>query len=174
GQSDGDAQLFECVTTVAKAMGDPLKTANHLLLQRGPYTVAAGLDESVDGGPKVLSGRLIDLFDSELRVQQSITLTPGSRFVLLDLNRVKAPRPRVLASACKTLVARQDKRTLVLNVEGVAGTPAVVLVAVPGRVKPVAALSGAPPPECDFSPENHLAWIRFTNESIPRELVLNF
>jgi len=35
------------------------RQTNHLLLRRGPYVIAAGLDESVEGAPKRLRGRLL-------------------------------------------------------------------------------------------------------------------
>ena len=75
-------------------------------LRRGPYVIAAGLDESLDRPPHVLRGRFIDLFDARLPILESVTLAPGSRHLLLDLDRAPRMRaPAVLASACKTLGA---------------------------------------------------------------------
>jgi hypothetical protein len=79
---------------------------NHLTLRRGPYVVAAGLDESLSGPPHVLRGRFIDLFDAGLPVVTEATLTPGSRRLLLDLDRVKSRGPVVLASSFKALGAK--------------------------------------------------------------------
>jgi hypothetical protein len=150
----------------------PWRESNYLLLQRGPYVIAAGLDESISGDPKVLRGRFVNLFDSELRVQTNITLQPGARFFLRDLD---APgpggrAPQVLASACKVLPVSQDEKTVTFAVEGVGWTPAVVL------------LRTAMPPKLitlgedtlDATNVGDLVWIRFDNEARPRNLTLHF
>ena len=65
------------------------RETNYLLLRRGPYVIAAGLDESIpvsDGGPKILPGRYINLFDPQWRVLKNVRLEPGSRYFLLDLD----------------------------------------------------------------------------------------
>jgi hypothetical protein len=43
---------------------------NALALRRGPYLIAAGLDESIPNAASfVLHGRFIDLFDAQLPVR---------------------------------------------------------------------------------------------------------
>jgi hypothetical protein len=170
----GDTQLVASVAAVAAAKGMRLQEANFLLLRRGPYVVAAGLDESIPGHPKVLQGRLVDLFDPKLPIHNSVVLSPGSRQMLLDLDRLKAGQVQILASACKALVTRQDKTTLNLTIEGVADTPAVVLVSCPKSARPSVALAGKPVTTCDYSPKDSLLWVRFDNESTPRELTIRF
>jgi hypothetical protein len=83
------------------------RETNYLSLRRGPYVVAAGLDESLDGGPHVLRGRFLDLLDAKLAVRESVALEPRSRYLLLDLDRVRPSGPAVLASACKVVGAEK-------------------------------------------------------------------
>ncbi len=90
--------------------------------------MAAGLDESVPGEARVLKGRLVDLFDPELKVQAEVALQPGSRRFLLDLGRVPNGAVRVLASACKALPTAATEAKATFAVEGVANTEAVVLL----------------------------------------------
>lgn len=78
------------------------------MLQRGPYLIAAGLDESTTGEPPVLKGRYIDLFDSRLPVVDSVTVKPGARRLLLDLDRAGNASAAVLASACKVTDAHAE------------------------------------------------------------------
>jgi hypothetical protein len=40
----------------------------------------------VSASPKVLKGRFVNLFDSELALQRRIVLEPGKRVFLLDLD----------------------------------------------------------------------------------------
>jgi hypothetical protein len=121
----------------------------------------------------VLRGRFVNLFDSTLRVQTSVTLAPASRFFLLDLESARRGGPRVLASACKALPIKQDRKTLALTVEGVADTPAIVLIHAP-KPPQTATLAGQPLKDYEYSPADQLLWIRFSNQSKPRELRLTF
>ncbi len=127
--ADGDVRLAAMVKQAADRADLKWRETNYLLLRRGPYILGAGLDESVAGEQKQLKGRLVNLFDPELRVQETVTLTPGSRFFLVDLDAVRGRRPQVIASACKALPVKQGAHELLLAVEGVVNTPAVVLVA---------------------------------------------
>jgi hypothetical protein len=129
------------------------------------------MDESVPGAPKVLEGRFVNLFDAELRTCAHVTLTPGSRFFLLDLETVHGNRPRVLASACKALPGKNERHRFSLTVEGVPNTPAIVLLHMPNRPSRVS-LSDAD--LTGFKYENHMLWIRFNNEAQPRELRVSF
>jgi hypothetical protein len=62
------------------------KETNYLLLRRGPYVIAAGLDQPIDAKSRELQGRFVNFFDAELRVQKHIVVEPGSRWFLLDLD----------------------------------------------------------------------------------------
>jgi hypothetical protein len=104
-QDDGADQLRALVRSVCEDAGLKSRETNYLVLRRGPYVVAAGLDESLDDPPHVLRGHFLDLFDAHLPVLESFSLAPGSRHFLLDLDRPRPPGPAVLASACKTLGA---------------------------------------------------------------------
>ncbi len=104
-QADGDDSLRTLVRSACKAVGLGYRETNHLVLRRGPYVVAAGLDESLEGPPLILRGHFLNLFDAQLPTIDSVSLTPGSRHLLLDLDRASSAAPAVLASACKTLGA---------------------------------------------------------------------
>ena len=72
---------------------------NYLQLRRGPYVIAAVLDESVSAEPLKLAGPFVDLLDPQLSVRNEVVLAPGQQAWLLDLNRVCAVRPLLLAAA---------------------------------------------------------------------------
>lgn len=172
--ADGDARLVQTVRQAAAAAKLKWRETNYLLLRRGPYVIGAGLDESVAGAPKELYGRFVNLFDPQLLVRTEIKLSPGARFFLLDLDSVKGGAPRVLASACKTLPTKESgAKQFSLVVEGVGGTPAVVLLHAP-RPPLEVTLAGQLLKDFDYSASEKLLWVRFTNEPRPRELVLRF
>jgi hypothetical protein len=170
---DGDGRLSQAVKEAAESVHVSWRETSHLLLRRGPYLIAAGLDESVASAVKVLKGRFIELFDPELRVRADVVLSPGSRHFLLDLAAAHGSQPRVLASACKALPLKEAGNTLTLAVEGVPDTPAVVLL---HTLKDAASitLSGQPLSDHSYSAADQLLWIRFPNTASVRELAIQF
>jgi hypothetical protein len=171
--ADGDAQLVAAVKPFAAAAGLSWKETNYLLLRRGKFVIAAGLDESVSGAPKTLSGRFINLFDATLAARESVALTPGTRWLLLDLAAANAPAPAVLASACKVLPTTASGQEFRGVVEGVINTPAVVLLRVPAKPQSVT-LAGEAQRDFRYDATNTLLWVNFTNASRPRELSVRF
>ncbi len=169
----GDTRLVAAVKQAAARAKLKWRETNYLLLRRGPYVIAAGLDESIAGGPKALHGHWVNLFDPDLRVQETVTLTPGSRFFLRDLDAAPGVAPQGLASACKALPTARDAQSLSLTVEGVLHTPAVVLLRASKTPRSVT-LAGQPLDDYHYSAAEQLVWIRFANESRPRELSVRF
>ncbi|HWH69385.1 MAG TPA: DUF4350 domain-containing protein, partial [Candidatus Sulfotelmatobacter sp.] len=168
---EGDARLLASVQQAAQSIRLQWHEANHLVLRRGPYVIAAGLEESIPGEPKQLRGHFINLFDPELRVRDNVSLAPGSRFFLLDLDAVRGKEPKVLASACKALPVKSDTKGLTFMVEGVPETPAVVLLRTAKAPQSVR-LGGEPLSSFEYA--DQLLWIRFPNKAEPRELQLSF
>jgi hypothetical protein len=115
----------------------------------------------------------VNLFDPELRVQRAVSLAPGSRFFLVDLDAVQGHQPQVVASACKALPGKRGASSLSMTVEGVVDTPAVVLLRVPQAPRSIT-LAGQSLESSHYSTEDGLLWIRFTNEATPRELAIEF
>jgi len=171
--ADGDARMAGIAKQAVTHAGLKWRETNYLLLRRGPYLIAAGLDESVAGEPKEFRGKFVNLFDLALKVRDAAKLSPGSRFLLLDLTTVHGREPRVLASACKALATKNAADKLSLIVEGVGNTPAVVLMHAPKRPREIS-LGGEAVKDFEYSPADKLLWIRFPNEATPRELSLRF
>jgi len=171
--AEGDARLAAIVKQAAARTRLNWRETNYLLLRRGPYVLAAGLDESLAAEPKTVRGRWVNLFDPELQVQKAVTLAPASRFFLLDLDALKGRQPQVLASACKALPSKRTPRSLTVTVEGVVNTPAVLLLRAPAAPRSVM-LAGQPLAGVHYSAEDRLLWVRFTNEARPRELEVEF
>ena len=170
---DGDQQVVAVVEQAAKFAKLKWRETNYLLLERGPYVVAAGLDESIEGEPKTLRGRFVNLFDADLRARDSVRIEPGGRYFLRDLKQARGGEPRVLASAGKVLETRREKGSLAFAVEGVARTPGVMLLHSPRGPRGIT-LEGQPVTDFSYSASDELLWVRFENEARPRTLVVNF
>ncbi len=189
----GDARLVAAVRQAAEHLKMPWRETNYLALRRGPYLIAAGLDDPVGRGPslfsessekkgtvplapstaKTLRGRWVNLFDPELRVRETIDLTPGSQFFLRDLSAINEKQPQLLASACKAVPPEPDATSFTMTVEGVADTPAIILIHSPTPPRSIA-LAGEPLSTFTYSSTDHLLWIRFTNNAKPRQLVVQY
>ncbi|MHB8522101.1 MAG: hypothetical protein ACYDH9_15255 [Limisphaerales bacterium] len=172
-EPNGDADVVRVVREAIQSTRAHWQEKNYLLLQRGQYVIAAGLTESVGGNPRILTGRFVNLLDPELRVQNSIELTPGSRFFKLDLSKIHNGAAQVLASACKALPAASAPHQFRCDVEGVAHTPAIVLLRMPSTPRRVS-LEGASLDAYRYDAAARLLWIRFPNEPRPRELVIDY
>lgn len=75
---------------------------NSLYLERGPYDIVSVMDESLSEAPYIIKGPVIDLFDPELPVLTTKSITPGHQALLYNLGRVSNKKqPQVLASASR-------------------------------------------------------------------------
>ncbi len=166
--AQGAERVVAAAELAARKIGLKWRETNYLLLRRGQYLIAAGLDESIEGKPRLLHGRFVNLFDSELRVQNDISIAPGSRWFLLDLDAVRNGRPRLLASACKALLKAQKDDQISFVVQGVGETPAIMLLE-SGKAPRAVTLDGKTVTTFEHSTKERLLWIRFENEATPRE-----
>jgi hypothetical protein len=167
--AEGESRLAGVVKEATEHVGLKWRETNYLLLRRGPYVIAAGLDESPATESKELRGRFANLFDPELRVQKTFTLSPGSRYLLLDLEKIPNRETGVLAAACKVVEGKERNGERSYFVEGVGGTAAVILLRVPSGAHPSIELAEETI-KTDYDSAEGLTWVRFANESRPREL----
>jgi hypothetical protein len=176
---DGDAVLAGAVRQAAQSMEAwPIahfhwSESNCLLLRRGPYLIAAGLEESIPGPARTLRGRFINLFDSELRLQRDVALAPGSRLFLLDLDAPEVAGRTLLAAACGAVPLKHRADAVSELVEGVENTPCVALLRAPRAPRSVR-LADKALDAVHYDAEQGLLWIRFTNQPSPRELSVQF
>ncbi len=87
------------VKQAADAVGLPYREHNFLQLRRGPYIIAACLQESVSETPLELKGQFVDVYNPDLPVLESLTLQPGQQTWLLDLNRMDPDKVEPIASS---------------------------------------------------------------------------
>jgi len=128
-QGNGAEVVRSMVRRAAAAVKLPWKETNVLALRRGPYIIAAGLDESVAGAQSyVLRGRYLNLFDPNLTLLESVTISPGVRMLLVDLDKFHGG-PKVVAAACRVREERVVDNLLRFRAEGIADTNAVVGIA---------------------------------------------
>ena len=166
-------RIVETTKLAAKTIGLKWRETNYLLLRRGPYLIAAGLDESTEGIPHTLHGRFVNLFDSELSVLTDISMVPGSRWFLLDLDLARTGKTHLLASACKALPKETIRAQISFTVEGVGETPAIMLLESVESPRAVT-LDGKNVKNFEYSAKEHLLWIHFENDASPHQLAVQY
>ncbi len=160
---NGGETVRALVKQAAAAVQMQWQETNALVLRRGPYVVAAGLDESVPGFPAAtMRGRFVNLFDADLPVQTLVTLAPGQRSLLVDLDRFPAKNARVVAAACRVRDEKVSGKTLSFQATGIAQTNAVVRVILPQAPKSVR-IDGQPLGASQFDFEGGTLRLRFPN-----------
>lgn len=131
---DSDGELLNAVGKMYSLDGDNLLFKNSFRLTRGPYELAAVMDESVSDEPLEMEGRFIDLFDPDLPVLTRIVIRPGDQGYLYNLD--KAPRaPAVLASAGRVYDSSRKGRSFSWTTRGPSETVCAARVKLP--TKPV-------------------------------------
>jgi hypothetical protein len=173
-QSDGAERLRGLVVRAGRAVKLGWTESNALVLRRGPYIVAAALDESIpQSKPTVLKGRFVDLFDAKLPVLTRVSLTPGKRALLFDLERPEANRPSVVAAACRINDEVFEGDTLRFRADGIASTEAVVLIA--SRRAPSQVLVGGKTlDKSQYEIERGRLRLRFLNTAEPISIEVRF
>jgi hypothetical protein len=173
-KEEGAETIRKAVRQAAAAVKLPWKETSTLLLRRGPYIIAAGLDESAtDSKPYILHGRYLNLFEPSLAVHSDISISPGSRMLLLDLDSVRASAPKVVAAACRVRNQIADGETLRFQADGIGDTNSIIAIA--ARTAPVTVLAGGKPLEpsqYDFA--SGLVRLRFPNKVEPETIEVTF
>jgi hypothetical protein len=170
---EGAAQIVAATKAASDKAGLNWRETNYLLLRRGPCVIASGLDESVTGQPHPLHGRFINFFDAGLHVLNDVSILPGSRWFLLDLDAAQTGKTHLLASACKSLVKQQTSDQITFTIEGVDKTQAIMLLE-SARPPRNLTLDGDKLTTFQYSPSEHLLWIHFENSATPRELTVEY
>jgi hypothetical protein len=152
------------VVDLAKSASELNKSKWHetsyLMLRRGPYIIAAGLDETEGLPTKSLTGSFVDIFSPKLDVLKNVNLEPGKRVFLKDLSKVDQ-KPSVLASASKILKMSVTDNGIKFHSEGPLNTTCATRVLLPS--KPVKADVGGKPVECVWDAESKTALLVYPN-----------
>ncbi len=161
--ADGDRQFCDLAREAAGRARMSWRETNYLILRRGRYVVAAGVDESPANASKRLTGRFVNLFDHALALQTQLTIEPGGRYLLLDIDRTPSRGVNLLASAGIVIPMRASAGAKRWRLEGCANTLGITLLKVDAR--PVVLLDGAPATDWDWDEPSGLLRVRYPNRA---------
>lgn len=171
-RADGADQVRALVRQAAAAVDVRWQESNALVLRRGPYVVAAGLDESVPNAPtSMLHGSYVDLFDANLPIISQAALTTGRRMLLVDLRKFRRDTPGVVAAACRVRDEKRTRRELSFRADGITATEAVVRIVLP-RAPQRVEVNGRMLPQNAYDYAEGTLRIRFPNspDGVPVKL----
>ena len=108
-----DRKYFETIVSAYESKtGKKIEIKNNFMVERGPYTIAAVMDESSSKEPLKLSGLYIDLFDKDLPVLTVKQINPGEQGYLYDLNKVSGKvKAKVLCGASRIYDEKVGKQS---------------------------------------------------------------
>jgi hypothetical protein len=172
-KAGGAERLLALAKQAAGAVNVEWKESPALVLRRGPYIVAAGLDEGVSGAaPPTITGRLIPLFDSNLPVVKAFTVTPGSRALLVDVDAALNGAPAgIIAAACRVTAERVTDDAIRFQADGIDASNTVICVKLPAAPKEVT-VGGKPLEASAQDYADGVLRIRFVNSATPVSVVI--
>lgn len=111
-QGGNDRTYFETIASAYRQKtGKEIETKNSFVVERGPYTIAAVMDEGVSQESLSLSGLYIDLFDKDLPVLTVKQVNPGEQSYLYDLRKLSGNvKAKVLCGASRIYEEKVSKR----------------------------------------------------------------
>ena len=154
----GDVQVIERLQQAGQQVGLAFKPTRTLALRRGPYVIAAGMDESLDQNEFTLCGQWVNLFDANLAVVNDPVISENTRWLLYDLAR--CPKDAwVIASAGRIEDERAEGNALRFRIRGIGGTECRLRARLPQPPKQVTA--GGQSAACAWEPESQTALVTF-------------
>ena len=158
--AEAATRLTQLVRRGVEATGRQYLERNSLQLIRGPYVIAAVLDESVNDQPLHLSGRYVDLLDPQLTVHDSYKIAPGHQAWLLDLDRVTGTAPIALAAAGRIESWQVDGNSLRYKISTPKGIHVVTRILLPKPPQAVT-IDGQPSQEFSWQEPSSTVLIRY-------------
>ncbi|QPH41826.1 hypothetical protein IZT61_08855 [Pedobacter endophyticus] len=138
GDADYLAAIKSAYETDAKA-GD-LIIKNNFLLNRGPFVIAAVVDESPSSEPLTLSGNYIDLFDPELPILTQKVIAPKTQAYLFDLDKIEHKnKPQVLAAAARVTNEVVNKQQYSFIAKSPSNTNNIMRILLPNKAGSISA-----------------------------------
>jgi len=116
---------------------------NNFVLERGPFVIAAVLDESQSKEPLILNGTFIDLFDPALPVLNTKTIQPNTQAYLFDVNKTENKnKPQVLAAAARITDEVSAKKSYQFLAKSPSKTNNIMRILLAGKPTRITASTG--------------------------------
>jgi len=156
----GGRQVLSQVFQALRRLDLSDESGNALALRRGPYMVAAGMDEAEAGIDLVLDGIWVDLYDPNLAIRVNPQIRENTRWLLYDVETCPA-YAWVVAAAGRVMDERCTDHLLTCRVEGMEQTVGVLRAKLPSPS--TSACVDGNPAFVEWDELSHTVLLRFTN-----------
>jgi len=169
-RADGGDRVRGLVKEMLAALGGDWREQNYLKVQRGPFVVAAVMDESVSDAPLRIEGRFVDLFDPTLPVLREKVLEPDSRGLLYDLDWAQRQglKAKVVAAGTRVRGERFEGGAFRFTTRGPEATTARARIVLP---KEPAAIATQPEVEVQREWDADSSTLRLTFPNMAQDVV---
>ena len=158
GTGDEKPEDF-CPESVAE-LSALLPRTGTLQLERGPYHIAAVMDENPHAVPLKLEGCLIDLYDPALPVYHATEVAPGLQGLYYNVK--KAPKaPAILAAASREYEVKRSSSRFSYLCKGPRDTYNITRILLPAR--PASASVNGEPCPFEWDQDSRTVFLRFPN-----------
>lgn len=96
-----NADLADRYRAMVRELLPEWKPCNYLAVRRGPYRIAAVMEESVHEDPLILRGQFVDLLDGRLGVCTEKIISPGENAILFDLDAIQEEPVRIVGTSAR-------------------------------------------------------------------------
>ena len=110
---------------------------NNFLLNRGPYIIAATLNENENKASLKIPGPVIDLFDPELPVLKTKDVPAGQQAFLYNLKILETGKPKILAAAARAYDEKVTSNSFSFLLKSPSHTINVMRICLPAKPKRV-------------------------------------
>ncbi len=136
--TNADGEFVAAVKKAYEHNGRRFEEKNYFLLQRGPYDIAAVMDEALSAKPLTVKGPVIDLFDPQLPVLAEKKVAVGQQAFLYNLSRIREKKPfAVLASASRVYNEKLTANTYSFTVKSPSGTTNAMRILLPAKPRSI-------------------------------------
>ena len=167
-KKEGDKTYFNIIKEAYEKVAGKLTEKNNFYLERGPYVIAAVMDESVSDEPLKIEGCYIDLFDPELPVITEKNVKPGEQAFLYDVTKwTDTTQPMVLCGASRIQGEVCKPDSYLFSVKSPANTTNVSRVYLPWQpqeVKVTSADGKALLGTYEWDEKSHTCQLKFEND----------
>lgn len=163
-RADGADYLIRIVREMLALRGETLDSRNYLCVRRGPFVVAAVLEDSISASPLRIPGAFVNLFDAALPIIRECALEPGARALLYDLEwaRQNGPKAKVAAASARIANERIESGAFTFTTRGPANTTANLRILLPSSPASVQ-LEPAQSFQQDWDESSETLTLRFAN-----------
>jgi len=148
---------------------------NHFVMKRGPYLIAAVMEESVSDEALTMKGRFADMLSNHFELIDEKILNPGENALLFDLDEIESERIRIIGTAARIESLRETENAFSLVCKAAADVQVHIRLKLPCRVTEACAIDETGmqiPVECIWDDASSTVLLAFfsTNKKVTMTL----